>query len=172
MAVHRSAILNQARPSDIVLGQRSSKTLHARLNRLYSVPGLISLTGGKRRAVRLTRKPISVDTVAHHGVVGSQGILTAWQEPPERRQRYPDYLKVNAGRTSLSPTVPATNFIIVDYKRAETRSQSQAASLPLALNVTEKSAIQISSNGSNGDNSQWFEASVGSNQRRTQPSGW
>jgi murein DD-endopeptidase MepM/ murein hydrolase activator NlpD len=150
-------------PIDIVLGQRSSKNSARPLESVafrarFDLNLAVNREGG---TLRLTRKPISVDDtpLRIRGVVGSQGIYRSARAAGAPAGAIQDYLKVIAGRTSLSSIRASDEFdIIVDYKRAETGEVKVGKLLYAGIDRDGKSAIQMLK-WTAGDNSQWFEAS-------------
>ncbi len=150
-------------PVDIVLGQRASKNQARPLESVafrarFDLNLAINREGG---ALRLARKPIAVDEtpLRIRGTVGSQGIYRSARAAGAPASAIQDYLKIIAGRTSLSSIRPSDEFdIIVDYKRAETGEIKVGNLLYAGIDRDGKSAIQMLK-WTMGDNSQWFEAS-------------
>ncbi|HEV7232843.1 MAG TPA: M23 family metallopeptidase, partial [Sphingorhabdus sp.] len=150
-------------PIEIILGQRSSKNVARPLESVafrarFDLNLAVKREGG---ALRLTRKPIAVDEtpLRIRGTVGSQGIYRSARAAGAPANTIQDYLKVIAGRTSLSSIRASDEFdIIVDYKRAETGEVKVGKLLYAGVDRDGKSAIQMLK-WTNGDNSQWFEAS-------------
>lgn len=150
-------------PVDIILGKRTSKNQARPLESVafrarFDLNLAISRQGG---ALRLARMPIAVDAtpLRIRGTVGSQGVYRSARAAGAPARAIQDYLKVIAGRTSLSAIRPTDEFdIIVDYKRAETGEVKVGNLLYAGIDRDGKSAIQMLK-WSIGDNSQWFEAS-------------
>lgn len=150
-------------PIEIVLGQRTSKNQARPLESVafrarFDLNLAVNREGG---ALRLARKPISVDEtpLRIRGTVGSQGIYRSARAAGAPAGAIQDYLKVIAGRTSLSAIRPTDEFdIIVDYKRAETGEVKVGNLLYAGIDRDGKSTIQMLK-WTMGDNSQWFEAS-------------
>jgi murein DD-endopeptidase MepM/ murein hydrolase activator NlpD len=150
-------------PIEIVLGQRSSKNVARPLESVafrarFDLNLSVERVGG---ALRLNRSPIQVDDtpLRIRGTVGSQGIYRSARAAGAPASAVQDYLKVIAGRTSLSAIRASDEFdIIVDYKRAETGEVKVGKLLYAGIDRDGKSTIQMLK-WSNGDNSQWFEAS-------------
>jgi murein DD-endopeptidase MepM/ murein hydrolase activator NlpD len=150
-------------PIAIVLGQRSSKNAARPLESVvfrarFDLNLAVNREGS---ALRLTRKPISVDDtpLRIRGVVGSQGIYRSARAAGAPAGAIQDYLKVIAGRTSLASIRASDEFdIIVDYKRAETGEVKVGKLMYAGVDRDGKSAIQMLK-WTSGDNSQWFEAS-------------
>ena len=150
-------------PIDIVLGQRSSRNSARPLESIafrarFDLNLAVNREGG---ALRLARKPISVDEtpLRIRGVVGSQGIYRSARAAGAPADAIQSYLKVIAGRTSLSSIRPTDEFdIIVDYARAETGEVKVGNLLYAGVERDGKSAIQMLK-WEMGDNTQWFEAS-------------
>ena len=150
-------------PIDIVLGQRTSKNQARPLESVafrarFDLDLAVNREGG---ALRLARKPIAVDDtpLRIRGTVGSQGIYRSARAAGAPASAIQDYLKIIAGRTSLSAIRPSDEFdIIVDYKRAETGEVKVGNLLYAGIDREGKSTIQMLK-WTMGDNSQWFEAS-------------
>lgn len=150
-------------PVEIVLGQRSSRN-QARPLESVAFRARFDLNLAVNRegsALRLTRKPIAVDEtpLRIRGTVGGQGIYRSARAAGAPANAIQDYLKVIAGRTSLSSIRASDEFdIIVEYKRAETGEVKVGKLLYAGVERDGKSAIQMLK-WTSGDNSQWFEAS-------------
>ncbi len=150
-------------PIDIVLGTRSSKNQARPIESLafrarFDLNLAINREGG---ALRLNQKPINVDStpLRIRGTVGSQGIYRSARAAGAPARAIQDYLRVIAGRTSLSTIQPTDEFdIILDYKRAETGEVKVGNLLYAGVDRDGKSAIQMLK-WTVGENSQWFEAS-------------
>jgi murein DD-endopeptidase MepM/ murein hydrolase activator NlpD len=150
-------------PIDIVLGQRQSKDQARPLESIafrarFDLNLEISREGG---SLRLNRKPINVDNtpLRIRGTVGSQGIYRSARAAGAPARAIQDYLKVIAGRTSLSSIRPTDEFdIILDYKRAETGEVKVGDLLYAGIDRDGKPTIQMLK-WAMGSNSQWFEAS-------------
>jgi murein DD-endopeptidase MepM/ murein hydrolase activator NlpD len=150
-------------PIEIVLGKRNSKNEARPLESIafrarFDLNLAINREGN---SLRLTRKPISVDEtpLRIRGTVGEQGIYRSARAAGAPASAIQDYLKVIAGRTSLSSIRASDEFdIIVDYKRAETGEIKVGKLLYAGIDRDGKSAIQMLK-WTSGDNSQWFEAS-------------
>lgn len=150
-------------PINIVLGTRSAKNQARPLESVafrarFDLNLVINREGG---ALRLNRKPINVDDtpLRIRGTVGSQGIYRSARAAGAPAGAIQDYLKVISGRMSLSAIRATDEFdIIVDYKRAETGEVKVGNLLYAGVDRDGKSPIQMLK-WSNGDNSQWFEAS-------------
>jgi murein DD-endopeptidase MepM/ murein hydrolase activator NlpD len=150
-------------PIDIVLGQRQSKDQARPLESIafrarFDLNLEISREGG---SLRLNRKPINVDNtpLRIRGTVGSQGIYRSARAAGAPARAIQDYLKVIAGRTSLSSIRPTDEFdIILDYKRAETGEVKVGDLLYAGIDRDGKPTIQMLK-WAMGNNSQWFEAS-------------
>jgi murein DD-endopeptidase MepM/ murein hydrolase activator NlpD len=150
-------------PVEIVLGQRSSRNQARPLESVafrarFDLNLAVNREGG---ALRLTRKPIAVDEtpLRIRGTVGGQGIYRSARAAGAPANAIQDYLKVIAGRTSLSSIRASDEFdIIVEYKRAETGEVKVGKLLYAGVERDGKSAIQMLK-WTSGDNSQWFEAS-------------
>jgi murein DD-endopeptidase MepM/ murein hydrolase activator NlpD len=150
-------------PVEIILGKRTSKN-EARPLESVAFRARFDLNLAVNRegsALRLSRKPIAVDDtpLRIRGTVGSQGIYRSARAAGAPANAIQDYLKVIAGRTSLSSIRASDEFdIIVDYKRAETGETKVGSLLYAGIDRDGKSAIQMLK-WTMGDNSQWFEAS-------------
>ncbi|OYY71055.1 MAG: hypothetical protein B7Y00_04680 [Sphingomonadales bacterium 17-56-6] len=150
-------------PIDIILGQRQSKDQARPLESIafrarFDLNLEISREGG---SLRLNRKPINVDNtpLRIRGTVGSQGIYRSARAAGAPARAIQDYLKIIAGRTSLSSIRPTDEFdIILDYKRAETGEVKVGGLLYAGIDRDGKSTIQMLK-WTMGSSSQWFEAS-------------
>jgi murein DD-endopeptidase MepM/ murein hydrolase activator NlpD len=149
-------------PIEIVLGQRTSKN-QARPLESIAFRARFDLNLAVNRegnALRLARKPIAVDDtpLRIRGTVGDSLYRSA-RAAGAPASAIQDYLKVIAGRTSISSIRSSDEFdIIVDYKRAETGELKVGGLLYAGIDRDGKSAIQMLK-WTMGDNSQWFEAS-------------
>lgn len=149
-------------PVDIVLGQRAARNQARPLESVafrarFDLNLAINRDGN---ILRLNRKPINVDDtpLRIRGTVGSQGIYRSARAAGAPASAIQDYLKVLAGRTSLSSVRPTDEFdIIIDYKRAETGETKVGNLLYAGLDRDGKSPIQMLK-WKSGDSSQWFEA--------------
>ena len=150
-------------PIDIVLGQRQSKDQARPLESVafrarFDLNLEINREGG---SLRLNSKPINVDNtpLRIRGTVGSQGIYRSARAAGAPTAAIQDYLKVIAGRTSLSSIRPTDEFdIILDYKRAETGEIKVGNLVYAGVDRNGTSVIQMLK-WAVGDSSQWFEAS-------------
>ncbi len=149
-------------PIEIVLGQRTSKN-QARPLESIAFRARFDLNLAVNRegnALRLARKPIAVDDtpLRVRGTVGDSLYRSA-RAAGAPANAIQDYLKVIAGRTSISSIRSSDEFdIIVDYKRAETGELKVGSLLYAGIDRDGKSAIQMLK-WTMGDTSQWFEAS-------------
>ena len=149
-------------PIDIVLGQRASRN-QARPLESVAFRARFDLNLAVNRegnALRLTRKPISVDEtpLRIRGTVGDSLYRSA-RAAGAPASAIQSYLKVIAGRTSISSIRASDEFdIIIDYKRAETGEVRVGDLLYAGIDRDGKSAIQMLK-WTMGDSSQWFEAS-------------
>jgi murein DD-endopeptidase MepM/ murein hydrolase activator NlpD len=112
-------------------------------------------------ALRLSREPIMVDDtpLRIRGTVGSQGIYRSARAAGAPASAIQDYLKVISGRMPLSAIRATDEFdIIVGYKRAETGEVKVGNLLYAGVDRDGKSPVQMLK-WTNGDSSQWFEAS-------------
>lgn len=149
-------------PVQIVLGQRSSKNTARPLESLafrarFDLNLAINRSGS---ALNLVRHAIAVDTtpLRIRGTVGSSLYRSA-RAAGAPANAIQDYLKIIAGRTSLSSISASDEFdIIVDYKRAETGEVKIGDLLYAGIDRGGKSVIQMLK-WTSGDGSQWFEAS-------------
>jgi murein DD-endopeptidase MepM/ murein hydrolase activator NlpD len=149
-------------PIEIVLGKRSSRNEARPLESVafrarFDLNLAINREGG---ALRLARKPIAVDDtpLRIRGTVGDSLYRSA-RAAGAPANAIQSYLKVIAGRTSLSALRSSDEFdIIIDYKRAETGEVKVGDLLYAGIDRDGKSAIQMLK-WTMGDNSQWFEAS-------------
>jgi murein DD-endopeptidase MepM/ murein hydrolase activator NlpD len=149
-------------PIEIVLGTRSSRN-EARPLESVAFRARFDLNLAINRegsALRLARKPIAVDEtpLRIRGTVGDSLYRSA-RAAGAPANAIQSYLKVIAGRTSLSSLRSTDEFdIIIDYKRAETGEVKVGDLLYAGIDREGKSAIQMLK-WTLGDNSQWFEAS-------------
>lgn len=149
-------------PIEIVLGKRASKNQARPLESVafrarFDLNLAVNRQGG---ALRLTRKPISVDAtpLRIRGVVGDSLYRSA-RAAGAPASAIQSYLKVISGRTSLASIRSADEFdIIIDYKRAETGEVKVGDLLYAGVERDGKPAIQMLKWTVSG-NSQWFEAS-------------
>jgi murein DD-endopeptidase MepM/ murein hydrolase activator NlpD len=149
-------------PVEIILGRRTSNTAPRPLEKLdfrarFDLRLAVNRVGG---ALSLDRQPIAVDDtpLRIRGVVGPSLYRSARAAgaPAEAIQ---DYLKIIAGRTSLANLAPTDEFdIILDYKRAATGEVETGGLLFAGIDRGGKPKIQMLK-WSNGESSQWFEAS-------------
>jgi murein DD-endopeptidase MepM/ murein hydrolase activator NlpD len=150
-------------PIDIVLGKRPSRN-EARPVESVAFRARFDLNLAIDRGssgLRLSRKAIAVDEtpLRIRGTVGSQGLYRSARAAGAPARAIQDYLKVIAGRTSLSSVRASDEFdIIVDYKRAATGEVRVGDLLYAGIDRDGKSAIQMLK-WTTGDSSQWFEAS-------------
>ncbi len=149
-------------PLDIVLGARPSKTAPRPLQSLafrarFDLNLQVLGNGG---SFRLIKQSIAVDNtpLRIRGIVGASLYKSARAAgaPAEAIQ---SYLKIIAGRTSLSNVRETDEFdMIMDHRRAAT-GETEAGSLVYAgMDRDGKSAIQMLKWAA-GDSAQWFEAS-------------
>jgi murein DD-endopeptidase MepM/ murein hydrolase activator NlpD len=149
-------------PIEIVLGKRASRN-QARPLESVAFRARFDLNLEVNRAgnaLRLTRKPISVDEtpLRIRGTVGDSLYRSA-RAAGAPANAIQSYLKVIAGRTSIASIRASDEFdIIIDYKRAETGEVKVGDLLYAGIDRDGKSTIQMLK-WSVGDNSQWFEAS-------------
>lgn len=146
----------------IVLGRRTAKDQPRPLDSLdfrarFDLHLTLSRAGG---GLQLERKPIAVDDtpLRIRGTVGGSLYRSARAAgaPADVVQ---DYLKIIAGRTSLSNIGVADEFdIIVSHRRAETGEVQVGDLLYAGIDRGGKPKIQMLK-WSNGDGAQWFEAS-------------
>lgn len=149
-------------PIEIVLGKRASRNQARPLESVafrarFDLNLAVNREGG---ALRLTRKPISVDEtpLRIRGTVGDSLYRSA-RAAGAPANAIQSYLKVIAGRTSIASIRASDEFdIIIDYKRAETGEVKVGDLLYAGIDRDGKSSIQMLK-WSVGDNSQWFEAS-------------
>ncbi len=149
-------------PVDIVLGKRSSRNEARPLESVafrarFDLNLAVNREGG---ALRLSRKPIAVDDtpLRIRGTVGDSLYRSA-RAAGAPAHVIQSYLKIIAGRTSLSSVRSTDEFdIILDYKRAETGEVKVGDLLYAGIDRDGKSNIQMLK-WKSGDNSQWFEAS-------------
>lgn len=146
----------------IVLGRRTAKDQPRPLDSLdfrarFDLHLALSRAGG---ALQLTKNAISVDDtpLRIRGTVGGSLYRSARAAgaPADVVQ---DYLKIIAGRTSLSNIAATDEFdIIVSHRRAETGEVQVGDLLYAGIDRGGKPKIQMLK-WSNGDGAQWFEAS-------------
>jgi murein DD-endopeptidase MepM/ murein hydrolase activator NlpD len=149
-------------PIDIVLGERPSKTAPRPLQSLafrarFDLNLELTRAGG---AFRLIKQPIAVDNtpLRIRGIVGS-GIYRSARAAGAPAEAIQNYLKIIAGRTSLSNIRPTDEFdLIVEHRRAATGEAEAGSMLYAGLDRDGKSAIQMLK-WTTGENTQWFEAS-------------
>ena len=150
-------------PINIVLGKRSAQNQPRPLESVafrarFDLNLAINREGG---ALRLNREPIMVDDtpLRIRGTVGSQGIYRSARAAGAPASAIQDYLKVISGRMPLSAIRATDEFdIIVGYKRAETGEVKVGNLLYAGVDRDGKSPVQMLK-WTNGDSSQWFEAS-------------
>ena len=150
-------------PINIVLGKRSAQNQPRPLESVafrarFDLNLAINREGG---ALRLSREPIMVDDtpLRIRGTVGSQGIYRSARAAGAPASAIQDYLKVISGRMPLSAIRATDEFdIIIAYKRAETGEVKVGNILYAGVNRDGKSRVQMLK-WTNGDSSQWFEAS-------------
>jgi murein DD-endopeptidase MepM/ murein hydrolase activator NlpD len=149
-------------PIEIVLGKRTSKTAPRPLESLdfrarFDLRLAVNRAGG---GLRLSRTAIAVDDtpLRIRGLVGSSLYRSARAAgaPADVIQ---DYLKIIAGRTSLTNLGANDEFdIILSHRRAETGEVQTGSLLYAGIDRGGKPHIQMLK-WQNGENSQWFEAS-------------
>ena len=149
-------------PIEIVLGRRISNNAPRPLESLdfrarFDLHLAVSRAGG---GLRLTRKSIAVDDtpLRIRGIVGSSLYRSARAAgaPADVIQ---DYLKIIAGRTSLTNIGANDEFdIIVAHRRAETGEVQTGGLLYAGIDRGGQPRIQMLK-WQDGDNTQWFEAS-------------
>ena len=150
-------------PINIVLGKRSAQNQPRPLESVafrarFDLNLAINREGG---ALRLSREPIMVDDtpLRIRGTVGSQGIYRSARAAGAPASAIQDYLKVISGRMPLSAIRATDEFdIIIAYKRAETGEVKVGNILYAGVDRDGKSRVQMLK-WTNGDSSQWFEAS-------------
>lgn len=149
-------------PIAIILGRRISKDAPRPLESLdfrarFDLHLAVNRAGG---GLRLTRKSIAVDDtpLRIRGIVGSSLYRSARAAgaPADVIQ---DYLKIIAGRTSLTNIGANDEFdIIVSHKRAETGEVQTGGLLYAGIESGGRPKIQMLK-WQSGDSTQWFEAS-------------
>lgn len=149
-------------PIAIVLGRRTSKDAPRPLESLdfrarFDLHLAVNRAGS---GLALTRKSIAVDDtpLRIRGLVGASLYRSARAAgaPADVIQ---DYLKIIAGRTSLTNIGANDEFdIIVAHKRAETGEVQTGGLLYAGIESGGKPRIQMLK-WKNGDSTQWFEAS-------------
>ena len=149
-------------PIAIVLGRRTSKDTPRPLESLdfrarFDLHLAVNRAGG---GLALTRKSIAVDDtpLRIRGVVGASLYRSARAAgaPADVIQ---DYLKIIAGRTSLTNIGANDEFdIIVAHRRAETGEVQTGSLLYAGIDRSGKPKIQMLK-WQDGDSTQWFEAS-------------
>ncbi|MEQ1539820.1 MAG: M23 family metallopeptidase [Sphingorhabdus sp.] len=149
-------------PIAIVLGRRTSRDAPRPLESLdfrarFDLHLAVSRTGG---GLSLTRKAIAVDDtpLRIRGIVGSSLYRSARAAgaPADVIQ---DYLKIIAGRTSLTNIGANDEFdIIVAHRRAETGEVQVGSLLYAGVDRGGQPKIQMLK-WQDGDSTQWFEAS-------------
>ena len=149
-------------PIEIVLGRRTAKDAPRPLESLdfrarFDLQLALSRAGG---GLRLARTSIAVDDtpLRIRGIVGSSLYRSARAAgaPADVIQ---DYLKIIAGRTSLSNISANDEFdIIVSHRRAETGEVQVGGLLYAGIDRGGKPRIQMLK-WQSGDGAQWFEAS-------------
>jgi murein DD-endopeptidase MepM/ murein hydrolase activator NlpD len=147
---------------DIILGARSSRSAARPLQSLefrarFDLNVAINRSGN---VLQLIKKPIAVDNtpLRIRGIVGSSLYKSARAAgaPAEAIQ---SYLKIIAGRTNISNISANDEFdIIIGYRRAETGEVETGDMMYAGLDRGGKPAIQMLK-WTNGENTQWFEAS-------------
>jgi murein DD-endopeptidase MepM/ murein hydrolase activator NlpD len=150
-------------PINIVLGKRSAQNQPRPLESVafrarFDLNLAINREAG---ALRLSREPIMVDDtpLRIRGTVGSQGIYRSARAAGAPASAIQDYLKVISGRMPLSAVRATDEFdIIIAYKRAETGEIKVGNLLYAGVDRDGKSPVQMLK-WTNGDSSQWFEAS-------------
>jgi murein DD-endopeptidase MepM/ murein hydrolase activator NlpD len=149
-------------PISIILGRRLSKGAARPLETLDFRARLDLHLTVKRNgnSLALARKVIAVDDtpLRVRGTVGSSLYRSARAAgaPPEAIQAY---LKIIAGRTPLSQIAATDEFdIILSHRRAETGEVETGDLLFAGVDRGGKAIIQMLK-WTNGENSQWFEAS-------------
>lgn len=149
-------------PIQITLGARTSRNEPRPLESLafrarFDLNLAVNRQGG---ALRLDRQPIAVDDTPLRikGTVG-QSLYRSARAAGAPADAIQNFLKIIAGRTSLSSLRPTDEFdIVVDYKRAETGEVKVGDLMYAGIDRDGKSAIQMLK-WAQGDSTQWFEAS-------------
>lgn len=162
--VSGATALNEIRPGTpiaIVLGRRTSNTAPRPLESLdfrarFDLQLAINRGGG---ALSLARKSIAVDDtpLRIRGTVGSS-LYRAARAAGAPADVIQDYLKIIAGRTSLTNIGASDEFdIIVAHRRAETGEVEVGGLLYAGIDRGGKPRIQMLK-WQDGESTQWFEA--------------
>ncbi len=147
---------------EIKLGQRSSKNAARPLEQLafrarFDLDLSVIRAGG---GLRLNRIPISVDTtpLRIRGTVGDSLYRSARAAgaPAESIQ---SFLQILSSQGKLNSVQPSDQFdIIIDYRRAASGDTRTGDLLFAGIDRADRGIVQMLK-WTNGDNSQWFEAS-------------
>ncbi len=149
-------------PIEIRLGARTSKsqprplehlTFRARFDLRLSVKGAGGRFSLRREAIAVDETPLRI-----RGIVGDSLYRSA-RAAGASADAIQSYLKIIVGRISLSDVQPSDEFdIIMSHKRAATGESKPGEMLYAGLDRGGNSKIQMLK-WTNGENSQWFEAS-------------
>lgn len=149
-------------PIEIVLGRRTSNTTPRPLESLdfrarFDLHLAVNRAGS---GLSLSRKSIAVDDtpLRIRGMVGSS-LYRAARAAGAPADAIQDYLKIIAGRTSLTNINANDEFdIIVEHRRAETGEVEVGGLLYAGIDRGGNPRIQMLK-WQNGESTQWFEAS-------------